>query len=595
MAKILEYRCYLLFICCIACVQVTAQKKYTLHITSTDNKTDLLQALPLQTTFTQKNVCWQYAQQLPALLATRGYISAAIDSIWQTDSTVYLQLFVGEKYVWNQFAVATADWPLLNQLGVYPQTFATKPFNQQKLQQLFEQLIQYFADNGYPFATVGLDSVKLEQGNISAKLHIEKANAYLIDTVIVSGNIKISANFINRYLGINNKDVYRQNKIDDINQRLATLPFLVQYQPYQIEMVNTGAVVRLYLNSRSSNQINALVGFQPANQQLGGKLLLTGEANINLRNPFGNAETLAINWQQLLAKSPRLNLSFQRPYIGHSPLGVTAGFELYKRDSFFITVQGKLGANYAISGKKQLSVFVQWNNTAVLNMDTSYIKITKRLPDIADLATTGIVLQYDFNNTNYRFNPRMGNELQLSTGFASKNIQRNSAVLAIKDEAFNYSSLYDTVKQKTYAVKSKMVAAHYFPLGKQATLKTGVQAAWLQSANYYQNEMYQIGGFKTLRGFDEEGIFTNRYAIGTVEYRYLLAQNGYFFVFTDGGYAAYKSNSTSNSHTYISAGTGISLETKTGIFTIAYALGKRNDVQLDVRQSKIHIGFVSIF
>jgi hypothetical protein len=42
-------------------------------------------------------------------------------------------------------------------------------------------------------------------------------------------------------------------------------------------------------------------------------------------------------------------------------------------------------------------------------------------------------------------------------------------------------------------------------------------------------------------------------------------------------------------------GMGMAFETKTGIFNISYAVGKRNDVKLDLRQSKIHLGFVSIF
>jgi len=98
-----------------------------------------------------------------------------------------------------------------------------------------------------------------------------------------------------------------------------------------------------------------------------------------------------------------------------------------------------------------------------------------------------------------------------------------------------------------------------------------------------------------LRGFDEESIYTNLFFIGTFEYRYLLAQNSWLFAFTDLGSAAYKSNSENYSHTYIGFGAGIAFETNTGIFNISWALGKRDDLDLNLRQSKIHIGFVSLF
>ncbi|MEP7318708.1 MAG: hypothetical protein ABI921_08195 [Panacibacter sp.] len=551
--------------------------------------------LHLSSVFTTKAKCIGYVQLLPSLLTAKGYISASIDSVWEDSGSVSLLLFPGQKYEWDSLHVTEADWPLLNQLGYYQNSFNSKPFDQQKVTAAYNRLLDYFSNNGYPFAKIYLDSVTLTKDNINAVLHIEKGDLYHIDTIEVYGDIKIAKNFLTHYIDIQEHSIYQQDKLDRINKRLSELPFLLQTQPYSISMLNTGAVLKFYLQNRKSNQVNVLVGFQPSNEQVGGKLLLTGEANLNLRNAFANGETIGINWQQLQVKSPRLNLVFQRPYLFHSPIGVNVNFELYKRDSFFLNVSGRAGASYNISAKQSFTVFVQFNKSNLLNVDTSVIKITKRLPDIIDYSATSLSIQYDFNNTNYRFNPRSGNELQLVTGFGNKHIQQSNAILEIKDPSFNYKSLYDTVQQKGYTFKSRLSAAHYFPLGRQAAFKTGLQAGLLLSPNYFQNELFQVGGFKILRGFDEESIYTNRFAVATFEYRYLLAQNGYFFVFSDGGYAAYQSSSGKYNHTYISGGTGLAFETKTGIFNISYAVGKRNDLKFDLRNSKIHIGFVSLF
>ncbi len=98
-----------------------------------------------------------------------------------------------------------------------------------------------------------------------------------------------------------------------------------------------------------------------------------------------------------------------------------------------------------------------------------------------------------------------------------------------------------------------------------------------------------------MRGFDEESIFASAYAVTTAEYRYLVGLNSYFFVFGDGDWAQNKSVQVSNSNTYLGVGLGMAFETKAGIFNISYALGKRNDLQLDFRQSKIHIGYLNYF
>jgi len=107
--------------------------------------------------------------------------------------------------------------------------------------------------------------------------------------------------------------------------------------------------------------------------------------------------------------------------------------------------------------------------------------------------------------------------------------------------------------------------------------------------------LFRIGGFKLLRGFDEASIYTNRYSVETAEYRYLLARNSWFYGFTDFGWAAYHVNDVKFSHTYLGFGVGLSLETNTGIFSISLAEGKRNDLKLNFQQSKIHLGFISLF
>lgn len=595
MAKIQEYKCLVLLMLCWHCISVHAQKECSLLIKRVDSVEASTNALALQTTFASKAKCITYVQQLPQLLMSKGYISASVDSVWEDSTSVSMLLFTGKKYTWDSLKIDEKDWSLLNSFGYNRSSFNNKPFDQQKVTILYRQLLDYFSNNGHPFTKIFLDSIILQNEAITAKLKINEGALYRIDTIIISGNIKLSKNFITHYLDIEEKSVYQQSKIDKINARLAELSFLQQTQPYSVTMLNTGAELKFYLQNRASNQINALIGFLPANQQTGGKLLVTGEAQLNLHNPFGNGEVLAVDWQQLQKKSPRLNLLFERPYLFHSPLGLSANFQLYKRDSFFLNVHAQAGAQYNISARRLVSVFLQLNESNLLSVDTTIVIATKHLPDVIDYTETSLAFAYAYNNTNYRFNPRRGNELQFTTSFGRKYVHKNNSILGIKDTAFNYKTLYDTVQTKSYTFRSTLSAAHYFPLGRQATFKTAINAGWFQSPNYFQNELFQIGGFRLLRGFDEESIYSNLYSVGTFEYRYLIGLNSWYFVFTDAGYASYKSSATNFHHTYIGVGTGLAFETKTGIFNISYAVGKRNDLNWDLRQSKIHIGFVSVF
>ena len=117
--------------------------------------------------------------------------------------------------------------------------------------------------------------------------------------------------------------------------------------------------------------------------------------------------------------------------------------------------------------------------------------------------------------------------------------------------------------------------------------------AFLYNEALFDNELFRIGGIKTIRGFDEESIFASSYIIGTLEYRFILDKNSSIYAFSDGGYYE-KTNSTIND-TPIGFGVGMNFQTGAGIFSINYAVGKQFDNPIDFRASKIHFGFVNFF
>ena len=133
--------------------------------------------------------------------------------------------------------------------------------------------------------------------------------------------------------------------------------------------------------------------------------------------------------------------------------------------------------------------------------------------------------------------------------------------------------------------------------GKRNTVKTAINAGIFQSGNIFRNELFQIGGHKLLRGFDEESQYLSQFAIATLEYRllYITGQNSFFYVLADGGWGRNSSQNSKINYTYFGAGLGLAFETKAGIINLSWALGKRNDTQFNLRQSKIHVGFVNYF
>ncbi|HLF44948.1 MAG TPA: BamA/TamA family outer membrane protein, partial [Chitinophagaceae bacterium] len=263
-------------------------------------------------------------------------------------------------------------------------------------------------------------------------------------------------------------------------------------------------------------------------------------------------------------------------------------------------INQNLGARYILSASQSGKLFIQNSQTIISQGGINEAKViaSRRLPDIIDMNAVLIGLVFEKNETNYRFNPRSGYELRISGASGSKKIKKNNEIVELKDPAnpgFDFETLYDTIKLKSYQLRLSGSAANYLPIGKQSTLKIGINGGLFQSDHIFRNELFQIGGYKTLRGFDEESEYVSRFTILTLEYRYLIGLNSYFFGFTDGGWAENSSSDTKFNHTYLGGGLGLALETKAGIFNLVWAVGKRDDLPFNFRQSKIHFGFVNFF
>jgi outer membrane protein assembly factor BamA len=584
----------------LLCLQAPAQNNYSLCSKSIDkDSVFLVKQLGIPAGFPSKAACLEYINKLPGYLRSKGYVTASIDSLHYDSSFASMVLFTGEIYRWAQLDASKVEPSLLDAVGWRERLFTDNPMDFQQVSAWQEKMLNYLENNGHPFARVYLDSLQVNKEKVYAQLKVDKGPFYKIDSIRVYGNAKISNNYLQRYLDITDGSMYSKEKLQKISKKMRELPYVEEEQPSNLTMLGAGSVLNMYLRQKKSSQINILLGFLPNNDQLSSKkLLLTGEANINLKNALGSGETIGLNWQQLQVKSPRLNLLFQYPYLFNSPLGLDFTFDIFRKDSTFVNINLQLGAQYVLSTNQSGKLFIQRFQTIVNGVNKTFILQNRRLTDEADVSSVNVGVDYEFNNTDYRLNPRKGNEFRIITSVGTKKLKKNAEVLELKDPGdpnFDFGTLYDTVKLKTYQFRVRATAARYFPLGKQSTVKTALNGGIFQSGNVFRNELFQLGGYKLLRGFDEESQYLSQFAIATVEYRYLVGQNSFFYLLADGGWGRNNSQNNNVSYTYFGTGLGMAFETKAGIFNLAWAVGKRNDTQLNLRQSKIHFGFVNYF
>lgn len=580
---------------------LSAQQKYVLELNRVDKGSAAEQDMIGRTQeFSDKNACVQYLrQQLLPTLQKKGYLAASVDTMTISEQHAAASIYLGPRYEWGEIRLDSAVLSILKYQETAWVAKTGLPLSVESVVELKEQFLILLEERGYPFAVVRLDSSYFREQKLYASLTAELGPLYHIDSINVQGKLRIKKQYLQHYLGVGKGEVYQRSKLNAVSGRLASLNFLKESRPWDMQLLGTGSVLNLYLEPKQSNRFNLLAGLMPSNQQVGGKLRLTGEAELDLKNTFGGAENLFLSWQQLQVQSPRLQVGFQKPYLFNTNIGVDFSFNLLKKDSSFITLNTTIGTGYEINPRQRVKIFYQQFSSSLIDVDTNRIRQTKQLPVYLDVRTSAIGVDVSYSGTDVKFNPIKGLELSVRLTGGVRRLLRNNAIMRMKSDglggSFDYSSLYDTVRLSSSQFRLTTKADLYNKLGRQSTVRTGLQAGWINGNKLLLNELYQVGGIKTLRGFDEESLFASEYVIATVEYRYLLGQNSYPFSFLDGAYIGQRAIRQSVNGLYAGAGLGLSFETRSGIFSLAYAVGKRSAEPVNVRESKIHFGFVSLF
>ncbi len=530
-------------------------------------------------------------------LYQQGHLALSVDSIKKDSLNFTAFLRVGKYYRWAKIRPGNIGEDLLDETGFSPSYFNNKEINGENLKNFFERIIIFCENHGYPFASVKLDSIQMEDRKemikengfegiiVSAALNLSKNNFFLIDSVILNGNARISEKFIRNYINLKPGDLYNEDLILKIPVRMKELSFLSQKKPPVIIFSESQSKLFLFADEKKASSVNGVMGILPQGYKTG-KTQIIGDARVKLINPLGKGELLDINWRKMQTGTNDLKIIINYPFLFNTPFGADLSFKLYKRDTTFIDINQIYGLQYLLKGGNFFKAFAGSQKSNLIS--TKGLEKITVLPPYADIAIYSYGVGFKAEKLDYRNNPRKGFFIDLTGSAGNKQIKKNLKVNAV---------IYDSLKLKSVQYNARIDFEGFIPLLKRSTLKFGVKSGYLLNNTLFQNELFRIGGFKTLRGFDEESISSSGFSIFTFEYRFLLEQNSFFHVFFDG---AYYENLSISFHgdrydTPYGFGTGISFETKAGIFSLDYALGKQFSNPLLLKTGKIHFGFVNYF
>lgn len=516
-------------------------------------------------------------------LYNTGLLAASVDSVYHLNKAIEVYITTGKTYQWAVLEKGNTDEALLNNSGFSEKSFIGRPFTIKRFTQLQQKILEECENNGYPFASLKLDSIEIKGNTIAAKINLQKGDLVKIDSVIIKGTARIKPIYVLNYLQIEKGNVYNENNISAISRRLKELPMVNEIKPFGVEFYENRARVILYLENKRASQIDGIIGVLPdAGNE--GKVVVTGDARLRLFSSFGRGELIDFNWKQPVPKTQDLKIKFNYPFLFSTPLALDVALNIYKKDSTFTDVAQTLGFQYLLPGNNSFRVFVTNKNSSLISNST--LKFLNVLPEYADVQTLTYGAGVKFEKLDYRLNPRRGFSVDISGGVGKKTIKRNSN---LKEE------LYDGIEINTSQYNTEFAADYFIPVGKRMVINIGSKGAYFYAPQIFTNELFRFGGLKTLRGFDEESIFASEFYMGKFEYRYILEQNSFLFAFFNQAYYANQSRAQNLYDTPMGFGAGITFETKLGIFSLNYALGKQFSNPVLFRSAKVHFGIVNYF
>jgi translocation and assembly module TamA len=519
-------------------------------------------------------------------LQFRGHYLADQDSIKNIQDTLFSFITIGKQYKLYMLKIDEKLTCDLKKAGFTEKYISNQVLNYKKLRKMQSGLMSYYENSGYPFAKIWFDSISINSDSVNAVFKVDRKKKIVFDSIILNGNAKIKHTFLRPYLGIGKLQYFSQRRVDEAPKYLRQLTFLRVKSKPEVYFERDKAHVILDLDERKAGQFDFILGILPNEND--GKLLITGEASLRLRNLFNSAKSLNIDWKRFQQSSQVFDVDYTHTRILGSALDVGIMFKFLKQDTLFSQINRGVSIGTLLSSRFRLGFFAEIHSTRLdprIAASAIYRNATT-LPPFADLNITKYGVEMDWNNTDDIFYPKKGLNIHLKTSIGNRSILQNELLNPILYQDLNLTDL-----QLDY----KISASQYFKIGQNSTLLFRNTTAQVYNDNLFQNDLMRVGGLQSLRGFNEQFFFTSFYTINTLEYRFFTDETSYLFLFYDQSYLNRDVLNTYIEDYPLGVGAGISFTTPSGIFNFAYSVGRSAVQPFSLNYSKLHFGFISRF
>jgi len=493
-----------------------------------------------------------------------GFIKAKINQIQQIKKTKYKAEFslknqIKNIYIFGIDSIALKDYK--NYTKIDNKKALILPI--EKVEDFFKKLNQFLSNKGFPFNSAKLTNIEhLENDNLMAEIEINFEKERKIDKIVIKGYENFPKSYLKYLTKYKIGEKFNLDEIQQNSELLNQLRFVKQIKKPEILFTEDSTSIYLYLEKQKRNNFDGFIGF--SNDESDNNIQFQGYLDFELVNNFNFGEEIEFLYKSEKNADRILKTNVDLPYIFKSPVGANLGLILTKKDSSFVT------------NEQFVSFFYKNSKSHKFSLGIRSIQSDEQLEipnaDFQDYETFFSDFIYEFskyNQSNLLFPIKENYFFKISKGKRTSNDQQNNQIFINMD------------------------LTKIFDFGLKNSIYLNFKSEILDSDTYFSNELSRFGGAKSIRGFDENSFFSNKYFLLITEYRFKLNNTIYInSIFDLGNYENKLINAYNNIY---GVGMGVGLLTKGGIFSLSYALGSDIKQKLDTKNAKIHIKYSSFF
>lgn len=426
---------------------------------------------------------------------------------------------------------------------------------------LLNELISDFEQSGKPFTKLKLSEIDFNDSIAIAHLLISNDNKRTLNKIIIKDYENFPKSYLIYYLKLHSGDVFNSSKLSALSKKINYLNFVSEIKPPEVLFTDNETNLYLYLKKVQSNSIDGLIGF--TSKQNGKGVLFNGYLDLQLENAFNSGESLSLLFKNNGLSQQKFNIDAKLPYVFNSKFTASGSLNIYKQDSLYINVSTNLALNYPVTFNSEIGLSIKQESSSNL--------LTTKILNIESYQSTYFGLTYQF------FNFTEDDLFNEKVNFKSSFFLGNKTVESIKTSQFKIAA----------------EASYLWLINQRNAIFIKNESAFLNTSNYLTNELFRVGGYKNLRGFDEESLLASSFSIFNFEYRYKTNFESYFYTITDIGYL---NNAIIHQKlNFYSLGLGYKFRAKMGVINLGYALGFTNNHQVKLQDAKIHFSLKTIF